>query len=174
MLSLSANLVISQRDKVALKTALSSYAAARDLITSELEPLVAQELRAIKDSILEAFDVSSDGTKVTTKRRIRWDSKHISGWVAALNELVSRFEERVEILLRACDNVDIAIEALGTVAYDRKKFCCAVENVQKVVDELSLAGYSNLASWGDRVNSNMGVLLATRFKVMLKEFAKTL
>ena len=37
----------------------------------------------------------------------RWDSKDLPNWVAVLlNEHVSRFEERVEILLRACDNVE--------------------------------------------------------------------
>ena len=61
---------------MALKTALRSYAAARGLITTELEPLVAQELRDIKDSITEAFEVSPDGTKLATKRHIRWESNN--------------------------------------------------------------------------------------------------
>ena len=56
---------------VALKTALCSYVAARCLITPELEPLVAQELKSIQESIMEAFDVSLDGSKTTTKRRMQ-------------------------------------------------------------------------------------------------------
>ena len=120
---------------VALKTALSSYAAARGLVTEELEPLVSQELKAIQESIGEAFDVSLDGKK-TSKRRIRWDSKDIGAWIAVLNEQVNRFEERVEILLRASENICVAIEALKSISYEKQAFSDAVENVQKIVDEL--------------------------------------
>ena len=104
-----------------LKTALRSYAAARGLVTPDLEPLVAQELQLIQESITEAFDVSTGRSKQTTRRRVRWDSKDIGSWVALLNEHVSRFEERVEILLRACYNIDIAIDAIGNVVMPLKK-----------------------------------------------------
>ena len=158
---------------MALKTALQSYSAARGLITPELEPLVAQELNAIKESISEAFDVSPGKAKPTTKRRIRWDSKDLPNWVALLNEHVSRFEERVEILLRACNNIDIAIEALGNVVYEKQKFVDAVGKVQKVVDELSLAGYSDLATWVDKVNDKMGAVLGNRLEEALHAWCKT-
>jgi hypothetical protein len=138
---------------VALKTALRSYAAARGLVTKELEPLMSQEIRAIQESIGEAFDVSLDGSKKKSKRRTRWDSKDVGAWIAVLNEHVTRFEERVEILLRASDNIDVAIEALKSVSYEKQVFNDAVENVQKIVDELSMAGYSDLSLWVDKVNS---------------------
>ncbi|KAL7555016.1 hypothetical protein ACHAWF_018608 [Thalassiosira exigua] len=158
---------------MALKTALRSYAAARGLVTPELEPLVAQELGTIKDAIAEAFDASPGKSKPTTRRRIRWDSKDLPNWVAVLNEHVSRFEERVEILLRACDNVDGALQALGSVEYEKKQFVEAVENVQKVVDELSLAGYSDLASWAGKVNDRMGVVLGGRLEEALRAWIET-
>jgi hypothetical protein len=73
--------------QVALKTALRSYAAARGLITPELEPLVAQELRFIRESITEAFDVSPGRSKSTTRRRVRWDSKDFGSCKFLLNSL---------------------------------------------------------------------------------------
>ena len=93
--------------------------------------------------------------------------------VAVLNEHVSRFEERVEILLRACYNIDIAIEAIGNVAYERQQFCDAVENVQKVVDELSMAGYSDLATWVSKVNNKMGDVLGIRLEESLLAWSET-
>lgn len=63
---------------VVLKTALQSYAAARGLVSLDLEPIVSQELRAIKECIMEAFDVAADGSKITTKRRMRWNSKDLA------------------------------------------------------------------------------------------------
>ena len=97
----------------------------------------------------------------------------MGNWVAVLNEHVSRFEERVEILLKACHNIDIAIEALRNVVYERQKFVNAVENVQKVVDELSMAGYSDLASWVDKVNVKMGDVLASRVEEALEAWVET-
>jgi dynein heavy chain 1 len=158
---------------VALKTALRSYAAARGLITKELEPLVSQELRAIQESIAEAFDVSCDGSKKTSKRRTRWDSKDVGAWIAVLNEHVTRFEERVEILLRASENIDVAIEALKSVSYEKKVFSDAVENVQKIVDELSMAGYSDLSMWVEKVNARVGVVLGSRLEEALCIWSET-
>lgn len=158
---------------MALKTALCSYAAARCLITPELEPLVSQELRSIQESIMEAFDVAADGSKTTTKRRMRWNSKDIGSWVAVLNEHVSRFEERVEILLRAIHDIDVAISAIESADYERQKFCDAVENVQKVVDSLSLAGFSNLSSWVNDVNVKMGGVLAKRLQAALADWSES-
>jgi len=74
---------------MALKSALRSFTVVRDLITPELEPLMDTQLKAIQESISEAFDVSLDGTKITSKRRVRWDTKEMAEWVAALTELVS-------------------------------------------------------------------------------------
>ncbi len=158
---------------MALKTALRSYAAARGLITKELEPLVSQELRAIQESIAEAFDVSCDGSKKTSKRRTRWDSKDVGAWIAVLNEHVTRFEERVEILLRASENIDVAIEALKSVSYEKKVFSDAVENVQKIVDELSMAGYSDLSMWVEKVNARVGVVLGSRLEEALCIWSET-
>lgn len=112
-------------------------------------------------------------SKPTTKRRIRWDSKDLGNWVALLNEHVSRFEERVEILLRASHNIDIAIEALGTVTYERQQFVYAVENLQKIVDELSMGGFSDLTSWVDKVNAKMGDVLASRLEEALEAWFET-
>ena len=158
---------------VALKTALQSYAAARGLVTPALEPLVAQELAAIRETIAEAFDVAPGKSKPTTRRRVRWDSKGLADWVAVLNAHVARFEERVEVLLRASRDVDVAVEALGGVAYDRRAFADAVEKVQKVVDELSMAGYADLASWVGKVNEKMGAVLGRRLEEALGAWCET-
>jgi dynein heavy chain 1 len=158
---------------VALKTALQSYAAARGLITPELEPLVARELHAIQESITEAFDASSGRSKSSTKRRIRWDSKGLADWIAILNEHVAQFEERVEILLRACYKINIAIEAMDNIIYDRQKFRIAVENVQKIVDELSMAGFPDLSTWVGKVNKKMGVALGNRLEEALHAWSDT-
>jgi hypothetical protein len=70
----------------------------------------------------------------------------LTDWIAVLNEHVSQFEERVEIRLRACNNISIAIEASDNVMHKRQKFSISVENVKKIVDELSTAGFPDLST----------------------------
>ena len=83
------------------------------------------------------------------------------------------FEERVETLLRACDKVNIALDLLGKVQYDLEKFGEVVTTVQKTVDELSLAGYTELAGWVEVVDERMGVVLGQRLEGALKEWCST-
>lgn len=57
--------------------------------------------------------------------------------------------------------------------YDRQKFVDAVEDVKKVVDELSTAGYSDLASWVDKVNVKVGDVFASRLEESLEAWVET-
>ena len=153
-----------------VKTALRSYTVARELIPLELEPLVKPQLLAIQESVAEAFDVSLDGSKVASRRRVRWESKEMSDWVAGLTEHVNRFEERVETLLYACDKIDMALVKLGKVDYDASRFRAVVDSIQKQVDELNLAGYSDLASWVEVVDDRIAEVLSSRLEGALKEW----
>jgi len=153
-----------------VKTALRSYTVARELIPPELELLVKPQLLAIQESVAEAFDVSLDGSKVASRRRVRWESKEMSDWVAGLTEHVNRFEERVETLLYACDKIDMALVKLGKVDYDASRFRAVVESIQKQVDELNLAGYSDLASWVEVVDDRIAEVLRSRLEGALKEW----
>ena len=150
---------------MALQGALRSYAVARELITPELEPLVSSHLKHIRESIAEAFGVSLNGNLgSSSSRRVRWGAKEISEWVAGLTELVTRFEERVEILLQACIKMETHLTCLAEVEYERELFEGVVEDMQKTVDELSLAGYSELNSWVLVVNKKMGKVLRDRLE----------
>ena len=148
---------------IAIKTALRSYTAVRALISPELEPLVMPQLLAIRECVSEGFDVKlSTSTAVSKKRRVRFDAREIQTWVASLSDLVVKFEERVEQLLRACDKVDIALNLLERVDYDSMKFQGILRSIQKSIDEMSLSGYADLDSWVKVVDERMGEVLARR------------
>ena len=160
---------------MALKSALRSYAVARELITPELDPLVLPQLKSIRESIAEAFGVPIDkSTKGSTKRRVRWEGKEMAEWVAGLTELVSRFEERVEKLLKACDKIDSQLRFLEEIEFDNKNFSNVVNCIQEHVDGLSLAGYSGLKSWVDTVNLKVGEILKHRLEDALIDWSRTL
>jgi dynein heavy chain 1 len=158
---------------VAIKTALRSYQAVRVLITPELEPLVMPQMLEIRECIAEAFDVKlSTSTAASKKRRVRWDTKEMTEWVTTLTESVSKFEDRVEQLLRACDRVDIALNLLERVDYDAAKFQGVLESIQKTIDEMSLSGYSDLDSWVRVVGDKMAHVLSSRLETALKGWNK--
>jgi dynein heavy chain 1, cytosolic len=154
---------------VAIKTALRSYSAVRTLITPELEPLVKPQLLAIRECISESFDVKlSSSTAVSKKRRVRFGGRELPSWVTNLTELVVKFEERVEQLLRACDKVDIALDLLDRVDYDRMKFEGILRSIQKSIDQMSLSGYADLDSWVNVVDEKMSEVLARRLAEAIK------
>ena len=156
---------------MALKGALRSYAAARELITPELEPLVLSHLKNIRGSIAEAFGVPTEvHIRSSSSRRIRWGAREIGEWVAGLTELVTRFEERVEILLQACGKVEMLLVSLAKVDYDRCQMKRIVESIQKIIDELSLAGYTELHSWVSIVNQRMSAVLRERLEKAIEEW----
>lgn len=158
---------------VAVKTALRSYQAVRIFVTPELEPLVMPQLLEIRECISEAFDVKlTTSTAVTKKRRVRWDTKEMTEWVTKLTESVTKFEDRVEQLLRACDKVDIALSLLEEVDYDAVKFHAVLASIQKTIDEMSLSGYSDLDSWVNVVSDKMAVVLSRRLDGALKAWNK--
>ncbi|CAB9499374.1 heavy chain, flagellar inner arm I1 complex [Seminavis robusta] len=153
---------------VTIKTALRSYQAVRVLITPELEPLVKPQLVEIRECVSEAFGVKlSTSTAASKKRRIRWDSRELSDWVSKLAESVSKFEERVEELLNACGQIDAALTSLETVEYEADKFKTVLEGIQKTIDNMSLSGYSDLASWVAVVSDRIGKVLSKRLLVAI-------
>lgn len=159
---------------MAIKTALRSYQAVRVLITPELEPLVMPQLLEIRELISEAFDVKlSTSTAVSKKQRIRWEQKEMTEWVTKLAEAVSKFEDRVEQLLRAIDKVEIALAMLQSVDYEQAKFQNVLATIQKTIDEMSLSGYSDLDSWVRVVGNKMANVLAYRLELALKGWNKT-
>lgn len=158
---------------VAIKTALRSYSAVRGLVTPELEPLVMPELTIIRETIAEAFDCKlSESTAVTKKRRVRWDTKEMIEWVTRLTEQVSKFEDRVEQLLTACEKVDVALRQIDVVEYEHEQFLGVFNSIQKTIDEMSLAGYSDLDSWVVLVSQKMGGALAKRLQAALETWNK--
>lgn len=152
---------------MAVKTALRSYLNVRVLITPELEPLVMPQLLAIRECMAEAFGVKLTPSS-TKKRRVRWDSKEMGHWVGNLTDLVTKFEERVEQLLRACDKVEIALDLLEKVDFDSMKFQGILRSIQKSIDQMSLSGYADLASWVEVVDDRMGEVLSNRLEAALK------
>jgi dynein heavy chain 1 len=110
---------------------------------------------------------------VAKKRRVRWDTRELSEWVTKLANLVTKLEERVEQLLQTCDKVDVALKAMKIVEYDASKFQGVIESIQKAIDEMSLSGYSDLASWVKVLDDRLANVLAKRLTMALESWNYT-
>mmetsp|Transcript_17192 Transcript_17192/g.32539 ORF Transcript_17192/g.32539 Transcript_17192/m.32539 type:complete len:4250 (-) Transcript_17192:45-12794(-) len=156
---------------MALRAALRSYSVAREFITPELEPLVKSHLCSIRDSIAEAFGVTLDGnSRPSSTQRIRWGTKELGVWVAGLTELVTRFEERVEILSQVCQKVEACLDALGEIKYDHHAFTSLLEDIQKLIDQLSLAGFTELNTWVVVINTRISLVLQKRLDDAIEDW----
>jgi dynein heavy chain 1 len=156
---------------IAIKTALRSYQSVRNLVTPELEPLVMPQLLQVRENISEAFDVKLDtSTAIARKRRVRWEAREMSEWVTKLAENVTKLEERVEQLLQVCIKVNVALASLETVEYDVLTFQGVLGGIQKSIDEMSLSGYSDLASWVKSVDERLATILSTRLTRALESW----
>ena len=77
-------------------------------------------------SSLSLFNHESERVQV----ELDGDGKEIAEWVAGLTELVSLFEERVEMLLQACDSIDNQLKILSQIEYNHEKFLSVVQTIQ--------------------------------------------
>jgi dynein heavy chain 1 len=157
---------------MAIKTALRSYQAARVFVTSELEPLLMPQMLEIRECVSETFDVKlTTSTLISKKKRIRWsDTKEMTDWVTRLTDKVSKFEDRVEQLLRSCEEVNAAISLLERVEYDGERFREVLLAVQEAIDQMSLSGYTELESWVVIVCENIAKVLSSRLNSALKSW----
>ena len=161
---------------MAIKTALRSYQSVRGLVDPSLEPLVMPQLLDVREIISEGFEVKLDTSKaVSKKRRIRWDSsaKELSDWVTRLSDAVTKLEERVEELLIKCDKVEVALGKLENVDYDANKFQAIMASIQKVIDDMSLGGYPQLAGWVKNLDNRLAQVLARRLTEALERWNYT-
>jgi len=161
---------------VALRGALRSYTAARELVTPELEPLVHSNIKAIRQSIEEAFGISIIEQTVTTRStlRIRWDSKDIRDWIASLTELVSFFEERVETIFNAQDEINRSIRSLENIEFSRISLFESIQIIQKAIDNLCLANFANIDIWVEAINKVLQEVLSKRLQDALEIWTQSI
>ncbi|GMH89230.1 hypothetical protein TrVE_jg3152 [Triparma verrucosa] len=159
-----------------LNAALRSYAHTRTTIDNELNlsALVEDELDAIKIQITEAFNASSGPTtsRKATKR-INWESPNLKGWVATFSEHVFNLQEKVETLLEVISSVKESIGELETVEFSHEAVLAIIKAIQKLVDQLSLSGYSNLNMWVKSLDEQVGEKLSSRLASTLTSWAET-
>ena len=97
-----------------------------------------------------------------------WESYKLDPYVQKLAEVVNTFQEKVDDLLVAEEQIDVEVRTLESCAYGYHVMQEVLTKVQKLVDDLSLHQYSNLAQWVAKLDGDVESKLARRLEAGLK------
>ena len=144
---------------VALEAALAGFAHAKQGVNSKNSPLLVTHLRAVRDSIKEAI-----GGSTKSKKWIKWDSPELNEWVGRLSHKVYAFQERVDDVCEKLDTVDSLLLQLQTCPYDREALEEVMGNLQTVIDDTLMRGYSNVQAWVNDLDMRIEGIINERLK----------
>ena len=99
-----------------------------------------------------------------------WESYKLDPYVQKLAEVVSVFQEKVDDLLMAEEQIDVEVCTLESCAYGYHVLLDILVRVQKLVDDLSLHQYSNLPQWVAKLDAQVEEKLARRLEAGLKGY----
>ena len=102
-------------------------------------------------------------------KRIKWESKGLGDWVSQLIDLVEQLEGRVYNLLVLRCKLDDHFDALAQADGDTD-LAEHTSAVQRIIDDLSLAGYSNLSEYCDNLDKRLERVLVAKLEELLENF----
>uniref|UniRef100_A0A0X3P013 Dynein heavy chain, cytoplasmic n=1 Tax=Schistocephalus solidus TaxID=70667 RepID=A0A0X3P013_SCHSO len=105
---------------------------------------------------------------------IVWESYRLSTFVQKFAETILQYQERVEDLLNVTREIDLQLKALETCAYTKENFEEIIGKIQKLVDDLNLHQYSNLAQWVATLDREVEKQLLVRLKAGISEWTRAL
>jgi dynein heavy chain 1 len=99
-------------------------------------------------------------------RQIKWEvvdtDKGLTSYVTELANKVAVFHDKVEDVLAKYATIQQELASLRKCEYTPTELCKPLAHVQKLVDEMNLAGYRNLAAWVTQLDGEVEVLLTER------------
>ena len=149
-------------DVVALRQIVKTYNACV-AETSEEVRLVVQGLHRNCQSIL------------STGMKLKWSSlSRLQAFVASLSTAVSAFKAGLQQALEVHRNIEKSLSSLTRCPYDAAAMREHLEAIQKQVDQLDLAGHSNLRQWAQLLGLRVEEVLTRRLSRALDGFSKAL
>ncbi|KAG5186150.1 dynein heavy chain [Tribonema minus] len=149
---------------VALAAALRAFARATRALPPRRAALLVPYVRAVREEAGRAFG----------RRALAWDAPELGKWVGALGEQVLALQQKEEDLARHMSECDAALVQLRRCAYARAPLAGALAALQRAVDDMALAGYSNLTAWARDVETEVEELLAQRAQLALAAWTAAL
>eukprot|EP01132_Coremiostelium_polycephalum_P002127 gene2127-2619_t len=143
---------------VSLKETLRTYTQTSGKITSDISPLIASYKKDVQTNIQEGF-------------RLKWESlPKLDPYVRKLSSSVNIFRDKVDDLIVKYSEITKLLDHIKTCPFKIESFTEIINNVQKIVDELNLASYSNLAIWVTQLDSQVESMLIERLIDAIKSW----
>eukprot|EP01133_Synstelium_polycarpum_P001082 gene1082-1226_t len=137
---------------VSLKETLRTYTQTCGKITPEIAPLIASYKRDVQLLLNEGF-------------RLKWESlPQLDPYVRKLSTSVNAFRDKVDDLIVKYAEIAKLLDALKTCPFKHDAFVDMLASIQKLVDELNLASYSNLSFWVGQLDGMVERVLTERLK----------
>ncbi|EFA77050.1 cytoplasmic dynein heavy chain [Heterostelium album PN500] len=137
---------------VSLKETLRTFTQTCGKITSEISPLVASYKRDVQLLVNEGF-------------KLKWEAlPQLDPYVRKLSSSVNIFRDKVDDLLVKYSQISKLLEAIKLAPFKQESFIEIITSIQKLVDELNLANYSNLSLWVGQLDALVEAALTERLK----------
>ncbi|CAK4126621.1 unnamed protein product [Aphanomyces euteiches] len=146
---------------MSLDASLKTYTSVCKRIRPSFETLSASFVREVRTTIAKTF---------TKDNEIRWHSDHLGEYALDLANKVETLSDKAEDLWKKQNDIEQQVENMRQATRDESQFQSALEEIQKVVDELNLAGYSNLHVFVKQLNHTIAEVLTARLERSLNKW----
>ncbi|RHY29832.1 hypothetical protein DYB32_004823 [Aphanomyces invadans] len=151
---------------MSLDASLKTYASVCKRIKPSFETLSASFVREVRTTIAKTF---------TKDNEIRWHADHLGEYALDLATKVETLSDKVDELWRKQHEIEQYVESMRQPntpdnIIDVPTLQAALEGIQKNVDELNLAGYSNLHIFVKQLNNTIAQVLADRLERGLRQW----
>eukprot|EP01113_Clastostelium_recurvatum_P011812 TRINITY_DN1605_c0_g1_i1.p1 TRINITY_DN1605_c0_g1~~TRINITY_DN1605_c0_g1_i1.p1 ORF type:complete len:4689 (+),score=1530.43 TRINITY_DN1605_c0_g1_i1:285-14351(+) len=138
---------------VSLRETIRTYIQTCDKVVPEIATLVAAQKKDIQGLLNEGF-------------RLKWESQapKLDPYVRKLSAAVNAFRDKLDDLLVKYGEISKELDLLRTSAFRAEALHDVLNRMQKVVDELNLASYSNLDIWVSQFDRQVEGILVERLQ----------
>lgn len=104
----------------------------------------------------------------------KWEaSSKLEPYIRRLSDAVATFRDKVDELLTKHEKIVQCLEGLSTCPINGPALQKIISRLQEAVDELNLAGYSNLEAWVRRLDKQLETILTERLLQALEAWLAT-
>ena len=142
---------------VALQAGLASFYRAKSGLRDENSKLLVSYIEPIREMVKEAI-----GGSRASKRWIKWETADLKNWVNTFSSRIQDFRDRVADLTEKMAAIDELLNVLTTCPLVRVDMEDALLQLQTLIDDMQMRGFSNLAAWVAQLDGKIETIVAGR------------
>ncbi|CEM16453.1 unnamed protein product [Vitrella brassicaformis CCMP3155] len=142
-----------------LLESVRTYTQSCSKVDDSIAPLVASYQKEVNQLIMDGI-------------HLKWDSDRLESYARRFADQVFLFQDKVTDLLAQNEQMQRDIESLAHMPLAGEGFKEVMEKLQKMVDDMNLANFSNLSIWVDKVDKHIQSILITRLRQLVEEWVK--